>query len=109
MSEKDSTAIKRIAYQTRRDAVAMRTIAIVTLFFLPATFVSTFFSMSFFQVGGPLSLHYIWLYFLFALLTSICVIGVWYFWYKRIQERKQDVHLESSANYKKKYQMTKNC
>ncbi|CAM1503139.1 Fc.00g079150.m01.CDS01 [Cosmosporella sp. VM-42] len=38
-----------VAKMTRRDGSLMRSIAMLGMFFLPATFVSTFFSMSFFQ------------------------------------------------------------
>lgn len=101
MAEIDSKATANIAHETRKDAVAMRTIAFVTLFFLPATFVSAFFSMSFFQDGGPLSLQHLWLYFAFAIFTTICIIGVWFTWYRRKQRQKPDSDMESYVKLEK--------
>jgi Mg2+ and Co2+ transporter CorA len=62
ISELDSHATANIAAETRRDAVSMRTIAFVTLIFLPGTFVSSFFSMAFFQGSGPIGASKLWMY-----------------------------------------------
>ncbi|KAI1877618.1 hypothetical protein JX265_003626 [Neoarthrinium moseri] len=55
-----------MARDSREDSVLMRRIAFVTIVFLPATFMATFFSMGFFQVAGDegdLSVsRWIWLY-----------------------------------------------
>lgn len=55
-----------MARDARTESVLMRRIAFVTIVFLPATFMATFFSMGFFQVGdGDGGLHvspWIWLY-----------------------------------------------
>ncbi len=58
-----------MARDSRTDSILMRRIAFVTIIFLPATFMATFFSMSFFHVDkGVLSVsRWIWLY---AVLTA---------------------------------------
>ncbi|KAJ5540210.1 hypothetical protein N7513_008542 [Penicillium frequentans] len=48
----------KIAEATLRDSSSMKTIAVMTLVFLPATFACSFFSMSFFDwVGNPTDSH----------------------------------------------------
>lgn len=53
-----------MARDSRQDSHLMRRIALVTIVFLPATFMATFFSMGFFEVGdGNLTVsRWIWLY-----------------------------------------------
>ena len=48
-----------IAHETRRDSTSMKTIATLTMFYLPATFVCSFFGTNFFALntnggGGPI-------------------------------------------------------
>ena len=54
----------QMARDSRNDSVLVRRIAFVTIIFLPATFMATFFSMSFFHVSdGRLTVSkWIWLY-----------------------------------------------
>ena len=72
-----------IAEATRRDSQLMRGIAAVTMIFLPATFVATFFSMVFFHVGNESSVRLtidrrIWLYPTVTLpLTALVTIWYW--------------------------------
>ncbi|KIX04241.1 uncharacterized protein Z518_07795 [Rhinocladiella mackenziei CBS 650.93] len=49
--QRDSKATVEISQATRSDSASMKTIAVVTLALLPATFVSTVFSMSFFTLS----------------------------------------------------------
>ena len=73
----------KIAEATMRDSQLMRGIAAVTMIFLPATFVATFFSMVFFHVGNESSVRLsidrrIWLYPTITLpLTAIVTIWYW--------------------------------
>lgn len=94
----DSSVFKRIAYQTHGDVVNTGTIVIVTVFFLPATFVSAFFRMSFFQTGGPLSFRYLG-------TMALCFVCSNYLHlpYYQTQEPKQEVNLGLNANYKKAF------
>lgn len=54
-----------MAKDSREDSVLMRRIALVTMIFLPATFLATFFSMVFFDVEGTTLAvsKWVWLYF----------------------------------------------
>ncbi|RHZ65259.1 hypothetical protein CDV55_107418 [Aspergillus turcosus] len=68
-----------------RDRVSMRIIAIVTLIFLPATFLATFFSMTFFNWNAGLAdsgrsaivSQWIWLYFALSVASTLIVVFVW--------------------------------
>jgi hypothetical protein len=66
------------------DSSAMKTIAFVTLIFLPPTFISSVFSMSFFQCGGSngwaMSDRF-WIYWVFAIPTTIATVSVWQYWH----------------------------
>ncbi|KAI0506868.1 hypothetical protein F5B22DRAFT_622347 [Xylaria bambusicola] len=72
-----------IAKATRRDSEHMRSIALVTMIFLPGTFFAGVFSMTFFDWSGnsgqPVVSKYIWIYVLFTLLVTLITIGLWYY------------------------------
>ncbi|KAF7590823.1 hypothetical protein BBP40_002346 [Aspergillus hancockii] len=71
-----------VAIAASRDGAVMRTIAAVTMFFLPATFTATFFSTSFFDfhVGRHERVYswWIWLYFLVTVILTGMVLGCWF-------------------------------
>lgn len=83
----------RIAEETQRDSRTMRGIAWVTIAFLPATFVSSFFGMNFFN-GIPGDVPFdqasrsVWLFFVVAVPISGIVLLTFYYWDK--QEKKKD-------------------
>jgi len=66
----------------QQDTKVMRTISIVTLLFLPATFVSTLFSMSFFNYDGGADRWrmsgWIWLYFVIAGVLTVLSFIAWF-------------------------------
>jgi hypothetical protein len=61
----------------------MKTISILTLVFLPATFISALFSMSFFNFdsdyGWQMSDRF-WIYWDVAIPVTALTVGSWYFW-----------------------------
>ncbi|KAL8911137.1 MAG: hypothetical protein Q9171_003628 [Xanthocarpia ochracea] len=78
-------ASKRIAFETRRDSDAMKTIAALTMVFLPATFVATLFGMVFFTVeSGPGSGFRVnslwWVYLAVTIPLTMLTVGVWRGW-----------------------------
>lgn len=82
MAQRDTQIQLDIAYSAKRDSELMRGIATITMIFLPATFVATFFSMVFFDLGENQSVHFvvhrrIWLYPAITLPLTIG-IAVWY-------------------------------
>ncbi|KAL6363998.1 hypothetical protein LRP88_03431 [Fusarium phalaenopsidis] len=70
-----SLEVSRLA---QNDGSLMKLIAFVTMFFLPATFTSTFFSMDFFdwpKAPGSIATSYIWVYALVAAILTLTTVG----------------------------------
>ncbi|KAF1965227.1 hypothetical protein BU23DRAFT_440687, partial [Bimuria novae-zelandiae CBS 107.79] len=72
-----------IAQATQQDSEIMRGIAAITMIFLLAIFVATFFSMVFFHVGDEVSVHLLvdsWVWLFPVVTVPITVfIASWYF------------------------------
>jgi len=82
----------RIAEETKRDSRTMRGIAWVTVAFLPATFVTSFFGMNFFNgIAGKVPFdeasRNVWLFFAIAIPISGIVLTIFYFWDKQTERR----------------------
>ncbi|KAI1424893.1 hypothetical protein F5Y12DRAFT_785012 [Xylaria sp. FL1777] len=78
----------KVAQHTRRDSELMKSIALLTMVFLPATFVATLFSMGIFEWKGMhgeiLSVSpYIWLYVAVTVVITSVTLGTWYLWVKQ--------------------------
>ncbi len=76
-----------IAYETRRDSAAMKTIAILTMLYLPATFVCSLFGTNFFALstngpGIPVSVvsDLWWMYPATAVPLTLLNLVVWRVW-----------------------------
>lgn len=83
IAQRDTQLNIDIAEAMKRDAEIMRSIAAITMIFLPATFVATFFSMVFFRIGdessSPLKVdERIW-YYPAVTVPITMAIGIWYF------------------------------
>lgn len=66
----------------KSDSAAMKTVAVVTLIFLPPTFVSAIFSMSFFDFSvdsGWVMSEKVWIYWAFAIPVTLSSILLWHF------------------------------
>lgn len=81
ISTKIAKASQRIAEETKRDSASMKTIAAVTMLFLPGTFLASCFSMPLFDWSAPSSLVIsprIWLYWVLTItLTLLTMVGYW--------------------------------
>ncbi|KAI4729387.1 hypothetical protein E4T49_02812, partial [Aureobasidium sp. EXF-10728] len=101
ISQRDSKVNKdmssfssEIALATKADGAAMKTIALVTLTFLPATF--ALLGMNFFTVdsktpGGRLtSTKDLWIYFVIAVPLTSIVLCFWWWWQTR-EEKKAEL------------------
>lgn len=111
MTSYDTLTGLRIARGTQRDSVSMKTISWLTMVFLPATFVATFFSMGFFQFRQDSKNHVHisvapewWLYLAVTLPLTAGVLGAWngWLWWKE-RSVDEDIRLpwdESSKEEK---------
>ena len=87
---------KAIAAASKRDSSAMKTIAVLTIVFLPGTFIAALFSVPMFnwQASGEGTVvsGRIWIYWAFTIPLTIIVIIVWFLWMRRkaITRRKKD-------------------
>ncbi|KAI1737669.1 hypothetical protein F4680DRAFT_427568 [Xylaria scruposa] len=80
-----------IAAAAKTDSSQMKTIALVTMVFLPATFVASLFSMTFFDWNPPKGEHMspeIWIYVIIAVGLTLLVVGLWYMIIRRTTQRK---------------------
>lgn len=75
-------------------ALDMRTIAAVTLLFLPGTYVATLFSSSFwaFQPSnqGPSVSKWVWIYWVTAAVLTLTVMSAWKFVSKKSKDPQLD-------------------
>lgn len=91
VAQEASAATVLISQATQHDGAAMKSVAVITLVFLPSTFISTIFSMSFFAFepggdGRPESWKVsqrIWLYFLLVVPLTTAAMGTWFWWQRR--------------------------
>lgn len=85
IAQRDTQINIEIAKAAKRDSELMKGITVVTMVFLPATFMATFFSMVFWHVGDEKEVHLlvnggIWLYPAVTLpLTAIVLTWYWAF------------------------------
>ncbi|CAD6594358.1 MAG: hypothetical protein ASARMPRED_009242 [Alectoria sarmentosa] len=75
---------KSIAAASKRDSSAMKSIALLTMLFLPATFVSTVFAMPILDWNADRAsavvTRHAWLYLAVTLPLTIMVLSVWFGW-----------------------------
>ncbi|RMZ75711.1 hypothetical protein DV738_g5333, partial [Chaetothyriales sp. CBS 135597] len=93
-----------IGHAARADSAAMRTIAFVTLVFLPPTFICAIFSMSFFDYdsGSSGSGQWqispdFWLYWAVAIPVTVCTVLLWLAWTNLIHPMPASVGGSSGA------------
>ena len=79
----------------------MRTIAYVTLLFLPGALIAAIFGMNFFQFDAEthqvLIAKSFWYYWAFTIPITIAVVGFWNVW--NFREKRKDVSFEKDVNF----------
>ncbi|KAH0278933.1 hypothetical protein KCU91_g2130, partial [Aureobasidium melanogenum] len=104
MAQKDNGVNLQIARATKADGVAMKTIAIVTLTFLPATYVSAILGMNLFSYnpdthGGHITYSPdLWLYFVVSIPLTAAVLTIWWVWQRREEKAGDLEHGSEKAN-----------
>ncbi|KAI8930739.1 hypothetical protein NX059_012347 [Plenodomus lindquistii] len=87
-SQRDSKIQVRIGEEARREASAMKAIAVVTMTFLPATFVSTLFGTNFFALeprkgedGVVFAVsNQFWVYWAISAPMTLVTLALWFWW-----------------------------
>jgi O-antigen/teichoic acid export membrane protein len=95
ITQSDAEYTAAIAIDGKRDSIAMRTISILGIVFLPGTFVATLFSIGMFTWGGaggeqPSSLAAspsIWIYWAVAVPLTVITFLAWILWSKRENQK----------------------
>ncbi|KAH6655913.1 hypothetical protein BKA67DRAFT_562158 [Truncatella angustata] len=77
----------KVAIASKRDSMAMKTVAVLTMIFLPGTFVAAFLSMPFFEWNAdtgsyPSSTPFQWIYWAITLPLTIALMVGWQVWWK---------------------------
>ncbi|KAI5236816.1 hypothetical protein E4T43_08397 [Aureobasidium subglaciale] len=102
MSQLDAKTNVDIAMATKDDGAAMKTIAIVTMTFLPATFVSALLGMNFFAYdpdahGGHITYsHDLWIYFVISVFLTLGLFASWWMWQQYRRKAMASSRLEES-------------
>jgi hypothetical protein len=84
VTQQDSETNTAIARDTKDDSASMKIIALLTMVFLPATTVSSFFGTAFFVSGPDGSFEVSRMWWLFAAVTfplTIFTLSLWWLWY----------------------------
>ncbi|KAK8096067.1 hypothetical protein PG999_014089 [Apiospora kogelbergensis] len=90
----------KVALSSKRDSMAMKTVAVLTMIFLPGTFVATFLSMPLFDWNAdtgdrPSSSPFQWIYWVTTMPLTIALMVGWRIWSK-MEDRKWDAELEEA-------------
>ncbi|CAK1361629.1 uncharacterized protein RHO25_004799 [Cercospora beticola] len=81
----------QMAEETRQDSAAMKTIATMTLIFLPGTAVASFFGMEGMFNWMPsdsssLASPYLYIFFVVTIPLTLAVYGLWLWWFRRMEK-----------------------
>lgn len=115
ITQSDAEYTAAIAVDGKRDSIAMKTIAILGIVFLPGTFVATLFSINMFKWGGADSGETssltvspsMWIYWAITVPLTVVTFLLWVFWFRRenlksskrltIYRTKPPIEYESAA------------
>lgn len=83
---------QELAVSMKKDSVSMKTIAIMTMFFLPATSFAALLAMPFFATNEYLNDgRRVWIWFVLTIPTTGIAYAIYYFWSQREGTRKPDI------------------
>lgn len=88
-------ATKRMTEIALSDNASMKTIAILTMLFLPGTAVASFFSMAMFNWsavdGNQIVSKWLWVYFVIAVPLTAIVVLLWWLWGSQATRRRRRI------------------
>ena len=89
-----------IANTTKEDSYAMRTIAVMSILFLPGTFVSSFFSMDMFDWQAPKGASVVsfrfWIYWAVTAPLTVVVVSIWFLWLRTHKKHEVEGRKDST-------------
>ncbi|KAF2458657.1 hypothetical protein BDY21DRAFT_340956 [Lineolata rhizophorae] len=96
VAQYDSRISVRIGKAVQNDSASMKTIAVLTMLFLPATFVSALFSTTFFtfesnEDGVPPKWFVsdkLWIYFIVSCPLTVVVLAFWSIWHRSLSSKQ---------------------
>ncbi|KAH8162992.1 hypothetical protein CIB48_g5256 [Xylaria polymorpha] len=81
---------RRLAHASKRDSTAMKTLSLLGAIFLPGTFLSSVFSMTFFNFhvseNSEVSQE-LWIYFVITIPLTLAIVGAWWLLDRRREKR----------------------
>jgi Mg2+ and Co2+ transporter CorA len=97
IAQSDAEYTAAIAMDGKLDSIAMKTIAILGIIFLPGAFVSSFFSINMFDWGnadsGAMSSltvsPWMWIYWAITVPLTLVTFLIWVFWSRRETRRSR--------------------
>ncbi|KAK3711955.1 hypothetical protein LTR37_009267 [Vermiconidia calcicola] len=104
-------ATAQVAEETRQDSAAMKTIAIMTLTFLPGAAVASFFGMGMFNWwpgdDQPIASPYVWVFFVVTVPLTAMVYAAWFWWFNVSQKHYQKRHEAGLQDVEKKLKLAR--
>jgi len=98
---------RRLAHSAKRDSTSMKTLSLLGAIFLPATYLASVFSMTFFNFqngtgeppdpDGPVVSPELWIYFAISGPLTAAVVLVWKMWDRRREQQYAQEDLELNA------------
>ncbi|KAH8894814.1 hypothetical protein GQ53DRAFT_792689 [Thozetella sp. PMI_491] len=98
---------RRLAHASKRDSDSMKTLSLLGAIFLPASFLSSLFSMTFFNwqngstgpgdQGDPVVSPQLWVYFVITVPLTLGVVMFWRWWDRRRESvyAEEDIDIEA--------------
>ncbi|KAJ9137286.1 Magnesium transport protein CorA [Pleurostoma richardsiae] len=97
-------AQRRLAHSSKRDSNSMKTLSLLGAIFLPATYLASVFSMTFFNFqGGPdeqTVAPTLWIYFAITVPLTVFIVLSWRWWDKSREKQyaEEDMDLEAGID-----------
>lgn len=109
---------RRLAHAAKRDSTSMKTLSLLGAIFLPATYLASVFSMTFFNFQDqnnnsnnngnedePVVSKDLWIYFVIAIPMTLVVVLIWHLWDRRRERRYQREDADIEAGIEKMEQI----
>lgn len=93
---------RRLAHASKRDSASVKTLSLLGAVFLPATYLASVFSMTFFNFQpqgdpAPIISPLLWVYFVITVPITLIIVITWRWWDRRRESKNaaEDDDLEA--------------